>query len=236
MNPDKDFYDRLKIDGQEAVMADYIKPYVDQWMPLILKNAKPNMKVLDLGAGTCTTSLIISRSPSIAEIHCCDISATRMNDMSKTVQRHIGGDFEKIRFHEVDFNVRLPFEDGFFDLIVMDASLHHSRSIWGTLDEVRRLTADDGFFIAQREAYTSPLTHKRTFRRIMESEEYKAGVSENAYLTSQYDYYLRACGFIPKFYPVYENRIFALLRFLNGIVFSKYNIISRPNLDHFDRS
>jgi ubiquinone/menaquinone biosynthesis C-methylase UbiE len=134
---------------------------------------------------------------------------------------------EKLSFSEIDFNDPLPFQDNEFDIVVMDAALHHSRNLWITLSEIRRVLKPGGFFIAQREAYTSPLTHKITFKRLLESPEAAAGVSENAYLKSQYDYYLRVNGFLPEFQTVLTNWKFKALFFLNGILFSKYNIIAR---------
>lgn len=226
---DKSFYDQELLEGQAEQFAPRIAAYAEGWLRLCRGDFEKlsGLRALDLGAGSCTTSFVLSKEPTIKEIVAADISALRLRTMSQETHKVIGGDPSKLQFREVDFNEPLPFADDEFDLVVMDAALHHSRNIWDTLQEIRRVLKPDGYFVAQREAYTSPLTNKITFRRLLASPEASAGVSENAYLRSQYDYYLRVNGFEPKFVPVYESVKFRLLFFLNGIVFSKYNIIAR---------
>jgi ubiquinone/menaquinone biosynthesis C-methylase UbiE len=229
MSTDRDFYDNEDLTDIVPYFVSYIKPYASAWLPEMGKNflGRTDVKILDLGAGSCTLSLMMSDEPYVENIEAVDISAKKMTDLSKLVHKEVGGKPEKLIFSEIDFNDPLPFADNSFDLVVMDAALHHSRNIWVTLSEIRRVLKSGGFFIAQREAYTSPLTHKITFRRILESPEAAAGVSENAYLKSQYDYYLRVNGFLPEFQAVLTDWKFKALFFLNGILFSKYNIIAR---------
>ena len=229
MNLDKEFYSNEILHGQASKYTREILAYTNAWLPKIANQvgSQTKLNVLDLGAGSCTTSLAISKMPFVTAITATDVSAQRMEAMSRETLEHVGGDLSKLSFREIDFNAALPFADNEFDLVVMDASLHHSRNIWVTLSEIRRVLVPGGIFVAQREAYTSPLTHWITFRRLLESPEVAAGVSENAYLVSQYDYYLRANGFLPEFLPVYESWKFKMLFFLNGILFSKYNIVAR---------
>ncbi len=229
MSTDRDFYDQEDQSYDVPYFVSYVKPYISAWLPSMRKNfsGRNDVRVLDLGAGSCTLSLIMSEEEYVKSIVAVDISEKRMNSLCQRVQKEVGGKPEKLSYKEIDFNDPLPFADNAFDMVVMDAALHHSRNIWVTLSEIRRVLKPQGYFIAQREAYTSPFTHKRTFRVILESPEAAAGVSENAYLKSQYDYYLRVNGFLPEFQAVYTEWKFKLLFFLNGILFSKYNIISR---------
>jgi ubiquinone/menaquinone biosynthesis C-methylase UbiE len=225
---DKEFYDQELMEGAVGRFVDYVRPYVHVWLPDVRQrfSGRDAIRVLDLGAGSCTISLMLSAEPFVASIAAADISANRMEKIVPETHSIVGGDLSKLSFHEIDFNVALPFEDSSFDLVIMDAALHHSRNIWETLTEIRRVLKPKGLFVAQREAYTSPLTHWITFDRLLKSPEVAAGVSENAFLVSQYDYYLRVNGFIPKFQAVYERFIFKALFFLNGIAFSKYNIMA----------
>jgi ubiquinone/menaquinone biosynthesis C-methylase UbiE len=226
---DQLFYDQDLLAGQADSYVPHVIHYTRAWLaacrPELSK--KSDLQVLDLGAGSCTTSFMLSKEAYVGRVAAADISAQRLRSMSLETEKVVGGDRSKLSFHEIDFNEKLPFADDSFDLVVMDAALHHSRNIWETLGEIRRVLKPGGLFVAQREAYTSPLTNRITFRRLLASPEVAAGVSENAYLPSQYDYYLRANGFEPKFLPVYESLKFKLLFFLNGIVFSKYNIVAR---------
>lgn len=226
---DKTYYDGDLLEGQASSYAPQIAFYTRAWIDNIRPEleGRTGLKVLDLGAGSCTTSYVLSQEAFVGEIAAADISAARLRTMSEETRAVIGGDASKLSFHEIDFNRPLPFADDSFDIVVMDAALHHSRNIWETLAEIRRVLKPGALFVAQREAFTSPLTNRLTFKRLLASPEVAAGVSENAYLPSQYDYYLRANGFEPRLLPVYESFKFRLLFFLNGIVFSKYNIVAR---------
>ena len=226
---DKRFYDGELLEGQAETYAPEVALYARAWLDRYRAELSGHglLKVLDLGAGSCTTSFILSKEAFVGEVAAADISVARLESMSQETHKVVGGDRSKLSFHEIDFNRSLPFEDNRFDLVVMDAALHHSRNIWDTLAEIRRVLKPRGLFVAQREAYTSPLTNRITFRRLLASPEVASGVSENAYLPSQYDYYLRANGFEPRFIPVYDSLKFKLLFFLNGIAFSKYNIVAR---------
>lgn len=229
MSADKEFYEQeLAVGDSQGWVAENVF-FTNAWLSkleLDLASSR-NLRMLDLGAGSCATSLTISKHDAIAEIVATDVSATRMAVMSKETTEIVGGDLSKLKFQEIDFNDALPFAENSFDLVVMDASLHHSRNIWHTLSEINRVLKSGGYFIAQREAYVAPLTATYAFRRLLRSPEVSAGVSENAYLKSQYDYYLRVNGFSPYFQPIYPSLKFKMLFFLNGIVFSKYNIIAR---------
>lgn len=225
---DREYYD-------QAVAVDDIPPFVDV-ISLYLANwakdrvrwfsGRTDVRILELGAGSCATSFLLSREPWVKEIVAGDISSARVDQFRPFVSELVGGDPAKIRFAEVDMNETLPFPDHHFDLVVMDSALHHSRAIWTTLSEIHRVLKPKGHFVAQREHYLAPLTSRLKMKWMLHSEEVRSGVSENAYLKEQYDYYLRAHGFQPKFRAVLPTRLFRSLFFLNGLAFSKYNLIA----------
>ena len=225
---DKDFYD-TEIAEDSTDWAIQVRKYADNWIETVRDRfaSRRDVRCLELGAGSCTTSIVLSKEAFTSSIVAADLSTIRMQEIAPQMQALFGGDIEKLTFKSTDMNEDLDFTDDSFDIVVMDAALHHSRNIWQTLAEIRRVLKPGGLFVAQREAYTSPLTNRITFKRLLASPEVAAGVSENAYLPSQYDYYLRANGFEPKFLPVYERAWQKAFFFLNGIVFSKYNIVSR---------
>jgi ubiquinone/menaquinone biosynthesis C-methylase UbiE len=203
---------------------------------------RTDVRVLDLGAGTCAVSALLSGEPWVGEVVAADISLPRMEMLAPRAQAMHGGDPAKIRFVEANFNDPLDFPDDYFDLVVMDGALHHSRAIWFTLSEIHRVLKPHGHFVAQREQFVAPLTAGLKMRRLLATEEVQQGVSENAYLKEQYDYYLRANGFRVRFAAVLPSPLFKALGLLNGLAFSRYNIIATkandvalPVADHKQR-
>jgi ubiquinone/menaquinone biosynthesis C-methylase UbiE len=135
----------------------------------------------------------------------------------------IGVSCEDIDLVESDFSYPLPFESGSFDVVLFDGALHHSRNMWTTLEECRRIVSPGGAVAAIREQYLAPLTFNFAIDRLLRTPEVKAGVAENAYLRKQYEYYFRATGFDPTFYGVSPGK-WKLLAPFNGIAFSKWSI------------
>ena len=186
------------------------------------------LNILELGAGTCLTSLLIKKRLGRGNFTCADISEERMAKLAGDVAKKVGTDLDNIRFVEADFTFALPFADNTFDLVFFDGALHHSRNIWTTLKECKRIVRGSGVVAALREAYLSRLTYGYAIKRLLNSPEFEAGVAENAYLKDQYRYYFLACGLTPEFLPVFSNWKWKMLSFLNGLAISKYNIWAKP--------
>jgi ubiquinone/menaquinone biosynthesis C-methylase UbiE len=190
------------------------------------KGRRRGLRTLELGAGSCLTSLLLSKEPWIESMHCVDISAARMEASVRAAAPRIGGRVELLTFGEADFSHPLTgLADGAYDVVLFDAALHHTRNMWLTLQECRRVLVDDGLLVAQRELYLARFTSKFVLRRALDSREVRSGVSENAYLREQYDYYLRAVGFRPRFIAAAPGRL-RWISLLNGLVFSKWTIVA----------
>lgn len=211
------------LDKHEAMMREYQASFKARLAQFAGK--RDGIRTLELGAGTCTMSLMLSREPWIRSMHCSDISATRMGALADRIAERVGGTTEKITFSEADFTDPLNFADNSFDVIFFDSALHHSRNMWTTLRECHRVLESGGFIIAQREQYLGRLTYGPVLRRILGSRQVRDGVTENAYLKEQYNYYLRATGFNPSFVPVSHGRL-RYIALLNGWVHSKWTIIA----------
>jgi SAM-dependent methyltransferase len=189
------------------------------------------LSTLELGAGTCMLSLMLSREPWLRTARCVDISSKRMSVLAGEFAARIPGcRLELLSFAQGDFSQPLPFADGAFDIILFDAALHHSRDIWLTLRECHRMLAPDGLLIAQREQYLARFSYGFALRRILRSREVRSGVAENAFLKEQYEYYLRATGFLPRFVPVSPGWLRWLSPF-NGTLFSKWTVIASRRHD-----
>lgn len=194
-----------------------------------------NVRFVELGAGTCLTSLSLRKRYPQAAFTCVDISMWRMEQLVGKSAALVGVDGSGIEFAECDMSNKLPFGDAQFDIVVFDASLHHSCNIWLTLSECKRILALDGAVAALREQYLAPFTAGYALRRLLRTKEVQSGVAENAYLKDQYAYYFLANGFSPQFRSVTPNARWRLISPLNGLLFSKWSIwatVARcPSLD-----
>jgi ubiquinone/menaquinone biosynthesis C-methylase UbiE len=235
---DKKFYDselhyfdvgeRENFAAHAAVVALNLGAVQAQINGLVERKGAP-IDVLELGAGTCCASLQLRKTVAINRHVCSDISAIRMHSLIAKSASHLKSDAANIELVEADFTYALPFEDRSFDLVLFDGALHHSRNIWTTLNESRRILRPSGAVVAIREAMLGLATYKFALRRLLQSDEVRAGVAENIYLRDQYEYYFRANGFSPTFRPVYPDLRWRLLAPLNGILMSKWTIYAPSN-------
>lgn len=203
-----------------------VSQYIDAIAPQLAGQAerKDSMEIVELGAGTCLSSLMIRKRFPAARLTCVDISLSRMRSLIDKSADLLGTTSDDINLVEADFTFPLPFGDSQFDIVVFDAALHHSRDIWTTLTECRRVLRSNGAIAALREQYLAPMSYRMALDRLLRSPEVQAGVAENAYLKAQYAYYFRANGFDPNFLSVCPNWKWRLLSPLNGLLFSKWSI------------
>lgn len=224
---DKQYYDNQKVENLN-MFAKKIRLYFDEYKHLIetkFKN-KHNIVVLELGAGSCTLSLLISSYSFVGKVICYDISTERMQSLVLQNAKNISCVVDKLEFVGGDFSEKIPFDSNSIDIILFDASLHHTRSMWNTLSECKRVLKKDGLLVAQRESALGRITYKFKLRKLLQTEEVKSGVSENAYLKEQYEYYFNAIGFKTLFIPMAETILQRSLKFLNGFAYSKWIIIA----------
>jgi ubiquinone/menaquinone biosynthesis C-methylase UbiE len=230
---DKKFYDQelhyFDDNDLDAFKAHTrtVRKYIDVIQPHLVALAKSKgrpLDVIELGAGTCTASLCLRNVMPTGRHVCVDISGSRMEALISKTASLLGADAGGIELVEADFTYELPFEDQSFDVVLFDGALHHSRNIWTTLEESRRVLRPGGGVAALREAMLGLVTYRYAMKRLLASPEVQAGVAENIYLREQYDYYFRATGFDPSFLAVYSGWRWKLLAPLNGIVMSKWAV------------
>ena len=225
-NTDLAYYDEEPVDaGIITNHADLMRATSSSWLGRFRKAfGDREVRVLEIGSGTCVLATLLSNESGIKEIVCTDISMRRMQAALTNTLSIVDGQAEKLSQAAMDFNTRFPFEDAEFDVVICDAALHHARSMWFTLSEVNRVLKPSGVFIAQREAYLAAMTSGVAMRRLQEAPEFEAGVSENAYTPGQYEYYLKIAGFEVDLMPAEPSWKFRLLGFLNGLLFAKYTL------------
>jgi ubiquinone/menaquinone biosynthesis C-methylase UbiE len=227
---DKKFYDASVGDLSTAALRAHcanVTKYIAAFESRLNGfGAGRSLKVLELGAGSCVTSLFLSTRAYVAQIVCLDISLRKMQEVFSSSVQAVGVCSPgKISMIEGHFDARLPFPDEHFDTVIFDGALHHARSMWSILEECKRVLRPGGVLIAQREQYLGTATARLKLARLLQTPEVQAGVSENAYLRAQYEYYLRAVGFNSvTFLPVAETTLQRMFCFLNGLLFSKWVI------------
>jgi len=221
-----DYFDTENTQQIESHLAT-VKLYVaaiSDFLDEIYRRRNGDVRFLELGAGTCLTTLSLRKIYPQAKFTCADISLSRMRRFLANSSMLVGVDSSDIDLTECDMSNKLPFEDGRFDIVVFDASLHHSCNVWLTLGECKRVLAPDGAVAALREQYLAQFTATYALKRLLQTKEVQSGVAENAYLKDQYAYYFSANGFLPMFRGVTPGVRWRLLSPLNGLLFSKWSI------------
>jgi ubiquinone/menaquinone biosynthesis C-methylase UbiE len=89
------------------------------------KNCNFKGEILEVGAGSCWLSALISKVPAVRKVYALDISKDLLEMVGADIVCRMNGNKKKIEFVNSDFN-NLPFENNKFDIVICDASLHHA--------------------------------------------------------------------------------------------------------------
>ena len=108
-----------------------------------ITSLNPNLKVLDLGAGTGWLSAFLSQYNNIANIDVLDSDEKNLNLMLPEVVRIMGGNISKIN-PILGLFQPLLVEDGHYDLIVASSALHHAENLFSLMRELRRVLRKGG--------------------------------------------------------------------------------------------
>jgi ubiquinone/menaquinone biosynthesis C-methylase UbiE len=183
-------------------------------------------KVLELGAGSCWFSSEISKIRSVEAVYALELSKSLLTRIAPLIMKRLQAKTNKIQRISGDFH-ELPFKENFFDMIVMDAALHHAVNPTQVLHEVKRVLKDQGFMLAIREPVL-PLW-RRGQKNIIGAEERSQGVTENVFTLSEWKRIFIRSGLKTKFRkatPTHsakaDNLIKKALRFLFLPMLNKY--------------
>jgi ubiquinone/menaquinone biosynthesis C-methylase UbiE len=187
---------------------------------------------LELGAGSCWLSSLISRQKNVQKIISLDINSKKIELAKKYFVPYFKGDYSKIDFQIADFN-KFEFPRNYFDFIICDASLHHSEDIKQLLNLVRFSLKQGGKLIAMREPILPALPLLRQWKkRIFGRKERKNGDIENIYSRKEWKEFFSESGFLVDFCPCFPDstpreKIVKKLAKFNGIIFNRYYIIAQ---------
>lgn len=107
--------------------------------------------ILELGAGNCTTSAIISKKDDVNSLTCVEISKTMISEIAPRVVSHDGGNIEKFRFIAGDMHDISLFNDKKYDAIVLFRALHHVLLPYNQIEKWYNLLKENGVIICLQE-------------------------------------------------------------------------------------
>lgn len=194
----------------------------------LIENYNFHGRVLEIGAGSAWLSALISRIPEVKKVYALDISKELLEIAEMNIIGKLKGDKSKIEFINADFSV-LPFENGMFDIIVCDASLHHAKDLSTLLKDVLRVLKTGGYLLAIREPI-KPLFFLRKFG----ASEIAKGATENTYSKTEWKAYFEKAGLelnILEDFSQYDLKTSIFRKFpmssFNGILFSRYHFFAK---------
>jgi len=119
-------------------------------------------KVLDIAAGTCWTSALISREDDITYVDASDISLHRIKELAPEVFQVLNANTHKINRIIGSF-YDIKREDAYYDCIIMAQAFHHAKSPDKLLNEIKRVLRPGGILIVFGE---HPITLIKYIKRI----------------------------------------------------------------------
>lgn len=197
-------------------------------LPRLYKEVEFKGKILELGAGSCWFTSCLSRLRLVDQIYCLDFSEFLLENIAPHIMEYLKADINKITRIIGDFN-RLYFDDGEFDYIVFDASLHHVpvNDIDRVLIEIYRVLKKNGKIVAIREPFSGIFGIAKKRGR----NERKYGVTENIFTKEEWRGMLERNNFICRFIPYCSGNVFfrTPIKFLLHQIFPSCCILCEKN-------
>jgi ubiquinone/menaquinone biosynthesis C-methylase UbiE len=187
---------------------------------------------VELGAGTCWLSSILSTKKGVNKMFAIDANADRLDLAKEKFIGYFGGKLEKIEIIRGDYH-SLPFEKASLDFIVADASLHHSDDIHRLLEECKRILKPSGFLVAIREPILPRVEPLKTYRKLTFGlKEKRKGEIENIYSWEQWKNNFEKSGFSLDIFECFldttaKERLIKKSRIFNGLLFCRYFFVAK---------
>lgn len=158
-------------------------------------DGQENLKVLDIGTGVGFLALLFAEMGH--EVTAVDISEDMLGKAENNADK-LGLD---IKFHYADAE-DLPFEDGYFDVVVNKYLLWTLPDPDKTIKEWKRVLKPDGRLMAIDGNWFDPKVHKRIKRSI---SKFKTMIANRKNFTLEFENYYEP---IRESLPLYENVTF----------------------------
>jgi ubiquinone/menaquinone biosynthesis C-methylase UbiE len=195
-----------------------------------------NGATVELGAGHCWLTALLSQRAAVTSIAAVDLSAKQLKEVAPQVIRYLHGDETKITLVINDFN-NLDFPAGSLDTIIFDAALHHATDPVTTLRKLTPLLTPSGQIICIREPIIPPLYYfnKAAVYKAHGVEEKKYGVTENIFTLTEWRAIFTKANLTFQPLKLSYNMIRQPLlkqlfssRLWNGLLYSEMVFVSRP--------
>lgn len=142
--------------GYEEGMLDYQTYRAVKSLDFILPYLKPGMRVLECGSGPGAVTFEIAKKVPDGTVLGIDINEELVNTNNDRAREQ---GVDNLRFEHLNM-LELPFEDGSFDIVYMQAVLVHVNDTGKALGECRRVLKDGGRILAKEpimdRAYMAP--------------------------------------------------------------------------------
>lgn len=131
----------------------------------IFENTNNNIQVLDLAAGICWGSAILSKITNVAAVHAVEISEHRLKLLAPLAFEMMEGDSNKL-FRYLGSFYNLKFQDKSIDYIFLSQAFHHAEYPIKLFSECDRVLKPGGKILLIGEHFIS---NKVVFKKILKS-------------------------------------------------------------------
>ena len=193
---------REKIQPQEE-MYDHPQKWIRHMrkeklkMPSVLKKKGIEFRgsILEIGAGSCWLSAVLSRFHEVKEIYALDFSRDILKKVAPAMMNHLNANTRKIIRVRGSFYNLIPLNTQ-FDFVVSDGALHHTKYPTAVLNQISKVLKLDGSFVCVREPLAPKLPILRSItKRKFGTHERKYGVTENIYTLNEWREIFQKGGF-----------------------------------------
>lgn len=138
-HPSNQMYEKKGVYGDEEKFINGTSDRLDKMTKIVSSLKQTPKNILDVGCGTGYFTHSLKRMYPSAKVHGVDISDTALSIGKKK--------YKDIIFVKADTEVKLPFKDNTFDLVISGEHIEHVRDIDKNLLEINRVMRTRGTLI-----------------------------------------------------------------------------------------